>query len=268
MTPFASSHAKPASRTTGSMRPASRSRVAIDPLRGILTALGLPCASDSRHRGEPRAPARAGGRSRRHSSPRRSAMPVALAGRSPRTRRQSLSLEDGERQPVAVRATMAGPSCRRSRTPGYHRLRVGGPRDHARGRAAALRDARATSRRARSCGGLRFSSIRCGAPATMASATPARSRDLVRSAARAGRGRDRAQPDAQPVCRRSAPLRTLLAIEPAVPQPAVRRSSHGVRAGARRAPRATRRARAAARRADRLAGSRAPQACAAAPAVR
>ena len=70
-----------------------------------------------------------------------------------------------------------------------------------------------------------------------ASATPARSRDLVDERGAPRRGRDRAQPDAQPVCRRPCALRPLFAVEPAVPQSAlspIRRWCSARRASRRR----------------------------------
>ena len=85
----ASLHARPASRSSGSMLRARRSSVAIDPLRRILAALGL---SLPRARPTSRKAARAYASPRaapRRSSPRRSASRSRSGLRSTRTRRPS-----------------------------------------------------------------------------------------------------------------------------------------------------------------------------------
>ena len=139
----ASSRARPASRSTGSMPPARRSRVAIDPLRGILAALGLPCASEA-DIAESRARLRAGERAMQATFVTATVgEPIALAGLPIDQRHAGRAVARGRRHEGdhgprdARRGGRAADARARLSSPAPR-----GPRDHARGRAAALRDAR------------------------------------------------------------------------------------------------------------------------------
>ena len=108
--------------------------------------------NDGRHCREPRASARAGGRSRTFfTAAAGSATPVPscpLSGGRTRARRAA----NGSRLRCPCKMAASRAADRHARLSPSARRRT---RDHAGGRAAALRHARATSRRASSCGGSR-----------------------------------------------------------------------------------------------------------------
>ncbi len=91
-----------------------------------------------------------------------------------------------------------------------------------------------TSAAASGCGAWRPRSTACAAPAMAASATPARVRELAEAAARHGADAMALSPVHSLFPARSGALRPLLAVEPAVPQSALRRSLGDLRRRRRR----------------------------------
>ena len=238
--------------------------------RAFSARSGCPAASDGRDRGKPRAPAPVAIGDARTFVTATVGEPIA-SGRSCRstgTRRRVVARDWRDEGDHGPRHAAARRSRRRSRARLSSPARCE-PRDHARGRADALPDAR-RCRAGREAVGACGAALRAAASRRRwRSAIPARSRDLVKSAAREARTRSRSA-RRTPVRRRPIALRTLFAVEPAVPQSAVspiRPCCSAQRASPpRAAPQATPGPRA--RRIDRLAGRGARKIRAAAPAVR
>ena len=97
-------------------------RVAIEPLRSILAALGLPAASEADIAAS-RARLRAAREQERLSLLRRPASPIALTGLGVKNLRAELSLETGESSTLTIKATRGRAIVPPLREPGYHRLR-------------------------------------------------------------------------------------------------------------------------------------------------
>ena len=99
-------------------------RVAIDPLRSILAALGLPATSKA-DVAQSRARLREATSAARTFVTATVGKPIALA--APSTDKDTpaeLSLETGETKAITLRANQAGAVVPPVRTPGYHRLRI------------------------------------------------------------------------------------------------------------------------------------------------
>ena len=178
-------------------------------------------------------PARGAGRHRcpdRHAAAAHRALgrPIAIPGIDD-DHPAELALEDGDVKPVVLRGgTLPG-----IRRPGYHRLRfadreitlaVAPPR------CVTLRDIGAGERMWGVAA--QVYSLRRAGDGGIGDAGAVR--DLAEAAAKHGADAVALSPVAQPVPARSGALRTLLAVEPAVPQSALRRSGGDLRCRRRR----------------------------------
>ena len=239
-------------------------RVSVETLRSILTALELPCATkadiaESRARLREQA-----GRSRTFfTATAGSAIPLPGL---PADAAAELVLEGGERQPVALSAQDGGAVMPPIDTPGYHRLYVG-----EREVTLAVAPARCVTLRGHRAGrkivGARRSALFAAARGRSRLWRHGGAARTCRDCRARGLRRDCLEPDAQPVWRRQHALRPLFAVEPAVPQSALRRSRNRVRAEACRDARARHVRASTTRHPDRLATGSRSQVCAAAAPV-